>query len=315
MSHQVTTHQVKMFSANVYHLAQQSGSRLFKYVRQEQQKGKVDFFDSYGSVEMREKTSRHSDIEYSDTPHSRRKVTTKYYYHADLVDNDDKLKMLHDPTSQYAIAAKKAAGRKMDQTIIAGALNSAWIGEEGTTETILPTTQKLCAHDGTTTSAVKMNLTTLKAIKAKFWGNEAIEDDENEEIILVLDSNNLIGLLDDEEIVNGDYNTVKALVKGDIDTFMGFRFVRTQLVPVTATTTAFNPATGALEASTGTAAIGSRRCVAFLKNAVLYSSFGGIGAKVTELPAKHYSKQVYTHLECGSTRMEEVGVVEVICKA
>ena len=43
----------------------------------------------------------------SDTPHSRRMVTMDHYEYADLIDDQDKVQMLIDPTSTYANAAAK----------------------------------------------------------------------------------------------------------------------------------------------------------------------------------------------------------------
>lgn len=65
-----------------------------------------------------------------DTPHSRRMVTLSDYEWADLVDDQDKIRMLIDPTSEYAMAASWAFGRSKDDVIIAAALGTAYSGEE-----------------------------------------------------------------------------------------------------------------------------------------------------------------------------------------
>ena len=93
MSFEITEAFVKQYSANVFHLSQQKGSRLQERVRKETQQSEAKFFERIGSVEAMEKTGRHSMVEYSDTPHSRRRVSLVDYFHADLVDEEDKLRV------------------------------------------------------------------------------------------------------------------------------------------------------------------------------------------------------------------------------
>ena len=94
MSVQITTAFVEQYKSNVFHLAQQKGSRLRDAVRTETVTGKSHFFERIGSVAAQLRTSRHSDTPRMDTPHSRRKVTMDDYDWADLIDNEDKVRML-----------------------------------------------------------------------------------------------------------------------------------------------------------------------------------------------------------------------------
>jgi hypothetical protein len=86
-----------------------------------------------GSVTAIEKTSRHSDTPQIDTPHARRRVSLADYEFADLIDQQDKVRLLIDPTSSYAQAAAMAMGRAMDDVIISAALGTAYTGETGST--------------------------------------------------------------------------------------------------------------------------------------------------------------------------------------
>ena len=67
-----------------------------------------------------------SDLEGNviDTPHSRRMVTMADYEYADLIDDQDKIRLLVDPTSTYARAAASAMGRAIDDVIIAAAIGT-----------------------------------------------------------------------------------------------------------------------------------------------------------------------------------------------
>ena len=114
MSFEVTEAFVKQFNSTLFHLSQQKGSRLQDRVRRVTQTVKSQFFDRLGPVVAQKKKSRHSDTPLIDTPHSRRRVTLSDYEHADLVDNADKIKMLIDPTSDYAQSFMWAVGRAKD---------------------------------------------------------------------------------------------------------------------------------------------------------------------------------------------------------
>ena len=133
MSSQITTAFVEQYSANVQMLSQQMGSLLRDKVRLESVVGKNAFFDQVGSVTAVEKTSRHSDTPQIDTPHARRRVSLSDYEFADLIDQQDKVRLLIDPTSSYAQAAAMAMGRAMDDVVISAALGTAFTGETGST--------------------------------------------------------------------------------------------------------------------------------------------------------------------------------------
>lgn len=310
MSNQIPEAFVKQYSANVFHLSQQKGSRLSGMVRKESQKGEARFFDRIGAVAAQEKTGRHSDVTYSDTPHSRRRVTAKDYFYADLVDEEDKLSIIQNPESEYAVAAMYALGRQMDDTIIASALGTAYAGKEGGTPVALADTQKIAGHDGSGATGIGMNIQTLRAIKKKFNQNEVGEG----ECYLAISAEQLDDLLGQTEIQSSDFNTIKALVNGDVDSYMGFKFIRLERLPVTASSTTYSVTDGSVGAGGGTLPAGARRCIAWKKEGVILSIRQNMMAKITEIPGKHYAQQVYAKLGIGGTRIEDVKVVEVLCK-
>ena len=108
MSTTVTNSFVSQFSSNVQLLSQQMGSLLRDAVSTESVTGEKSFHDQVGSAAAVAKTSRHADTPLMDTPHTRRMITMTDYEYADLIDDNDKVKMLIDPTSTYARAAAAA---------------------------------------------------------------------------------------------------------------------------------------------------------------------------------------------------------------
>lgn len=310
MSQQITTSMVKQYSANVFHLVQQKGSRLAPYVRRETQQSEESFYDRIGAVDAMKKTSRHSDVVFGEVPHSRRRVVTEDYYFADLVDKEDKLRIIISPESEYAIAARNALGRSMDDIIIASALGNSYAGKEGATAVGLPNLQKVVAHDSADTAGSALNVKTLRAIKKKFMANET----GDEELYFAVSAEQIDNMLGDDQITNADYANIKALVNGDVDTFMGFKFIRTERLPVTTANTVFNITNGSLGAGTGTLLAGARRCFAWQKMGVLLSTAAEVMGRIDERADKHYAKQVYASMSMGGTRMEEERVVEVLVK-
>jgi len=94
MSFQITTSFVEQYSRNVQHLSQQKGSLLRDKVDVESIVGKNAFFDQVGVATAVKRTSRHADTPQMDTPHARRRCSLVDYEYADLIDEQDKVKLV-----------------------------------------------------------------------------------------------------------------------------------------------------------------------------------------------------------------------------
>lgn len=276
MSAQITTAMVEQYRSNVLMLSQQKGSKLRGTVRTEMVTGKNAFFERIGAVDMIDATSRHDDTPQIDTPHSRRRVSLTTSRWADLIDNADKVRTLIDPQSPYAVNAAWAAGRKMDSVIVSALFGNAFAGEAGATTVALPSAQKV--------AAASAGLTIAKLRTANTILLEADVDMEN--VYCVINPAGLEDLLATTEITSSDYNTVKALVQGNIDTFLGFTFK---------VTTQMTAGKAGVYAKNGMAlAIGSEPVV-----------------RISERADKNYSTQVFVEMDIGATRVEDEAVVEI----
>lgn len=303
MSQQITEAFVQQYNANVMQLSQQRGSRLENLVRKESQRGKAQFFDRIGATTAIKKAGRHSSTPQIDTPHSRRMVTLEDYEWADLIDDQDKIRMLNDPSSEYAMAAAFALGRAKDDVIIAQAIGTAYSGETGTTAVVLPNSQKYAANNASAFS--NLNVRTLRAVRRMFMANEV---DASIPLYLACSASQIESLLGQTEVTSSDYNTVKALVQGDVDSFMGFKFI--QLERLASETVTASATTGVV--GSGTSATG-RACIAWAQDGVLLSVGEDMTTKIDQRNDKSYSTQVYAKQSIGATRMEEVKVVDIIC--
>jgi hypothetical protein len=305
MSVEITTAFVQQYSANVFHLSQQKGSRLRRTVRQESQVGKSAFYDRIGSVAAIRRTGRHEDTPQLDTPHSRRRVTLNDYVWADLVDNEDKIRMLNDPTSEYAMAAMWAMGRAMDDEVISALGGNAYAGEDGSTTVALPTAQKYHANTGSALS--NLNVLTLRAAKMTL---DQAEVDPSIKRYFVCSASQINALLGQTEVTSSDYNSIKALVQGDVNTFMGFEFIRIERLSTGSGSA--SATTGAV--GSGTAYTSSRLCYAYAGDAALLAIGQDMTGRISEREDKNYATQVYARMTIGATRMEDVKVVQVLCK-
>tara|TARA_Y100001970_G_scaffold23205_2_gene27181 strand:- start:1017 stop:1877 length:861 start_codon:yes stop_codon:yes gene_type:complete len=285
MSVNVTTSFVEQYSANVQMLSQQMGSVLRGAVDVESIKGKNAFFEQIGKVTAQLRTSRHGATPQIDTPHSRRRLNTATYEWADLIDDADKIRMLIDPTSSYAKAAAAAMGRSMDDVIIAAALGSADTGVSGGTSTALPSSQKI-AHGSA-------GLTVAKLLEAKKILDEN-DVDPSIKRYCVVSPEQVEDLLNTTEVKSSDFNTVKALAQGDINSFLGFTFLTSNRLTQDATP--------------------NRQVIAFASDGIKLGIGKDITAKISERDDKSYSTQVYYCMDLGATRMEEEKVVEIACE-
>ena len=282
MSSQVTTAFVEQYKSNVMDLVQQKGSRLRSAVMSDTVQGKKKFYEQVGTTNAQLRTSRHADSPLVNTPHLRRSMTLEDYEWGDLIDNADRVRLLIDPTDAYARNAAWAMGRAMDDVIITALLGTSYTGVSGGTSTALPSTQKI-AHNST-------GLTIEKLITArKIFNSNDLDTDE--QLYMAVNAAMLEDLLLETEVQSADYNTVKALVRGEIDTFLGFKFIHTERL--------------------GTDATPNRQCIAWAKSGIQLGIGADIKASVAPRADKSFSTYVYYSMCLGATRLEEEKVVEI----
>lgn len=307
MSSQITTAFVKQYRDMVFHLVQQKGSRLRGAVRVESQKAESAFYERLGSVTAVKRTSRHADTPLIDTPHSRRRVTLEDYEYADLIDHQDKLRMLLDPQSAYAQAQMWAHGRAMDDAIIDAALGTAYSGSDGGTSVTLGNGQKIVPVSGS--AGANLNVDALRHAKEIL---DSADVDPSIPRYIALNASALRALLGQTEVTSSDFNSIKALVQGELNTFMGFNFIRTERLDTRSGALSFNTTSGVV-GSGGGDADGYVQCFAWAQDGLLFALADDMEVKIDERADKSYATQVYSRSSFGATRLEEEKVVEILC--
>jgi hypothetical protein len=282
MSNQITTAFVQQYSNNVQMLSQQKGSLLRSAVDVETVVGKNAFFDQVGSALAVKRTTRHADTPQMDTPHARRRVSLVDYEYADLIDNQDKIRTLIDPTSAYASAAAYALGRAQDDEIIAALSGTAYTGETGSTATALPASQKIT--EGGTNGLTIAKLRSAKEIL------DAASVDPSIARYIAVSPKQITDLLGTTEVTSSDFNSVKALANGEVNSFLGFNFIVSNRL---------------------TSASSKRLCLVWAMDGCKMAIGQDLMTRIDERADKGYAHQVYVCQSIGATRMEEEKVVTI----
>ena len=301
MSIEIPVAFVDQFKANIMLLSQQKQSKLRGICRPEPITGDTMYVERIGATSMQPMATRHADTPLVSTPHSRRKLTMADYNWADLIDNVDKLKLLIDPQSTYAQNAVAAANRQIDDVIITAIFGDAYAGHAGATTVhfhdagesrLVESSGVICAAGSDFSDTTETALTIAKLLTCKQLLDDA-EIDSDRQRYFITNPYNLNQLLNTTEVKSADYNTVKALAQGQIDTFMGFKFISSTRLPVDDTDT------------------GATKCAAVVQDAIVLAVAEEPKVRISERDDKNYSVQIYVEESIGATRVEGPAVVGI----
>jgi hypothetical protein len=295
---QLSTAFVEQFGSNVEHLVQQGDSRLRGKVRNESQKGKTEYFEQLGSTTAIKVTTRFPPSPNVEPDHQRRAVYLNDYQWGQLYDSFDKVKVLIDPASAGVQAAAMAFNRGIDTEIITAATGTAYAdvgsGNGTVSAQTLPNAQIVAATYHANGNTANVGLTLDKLIKSKsILGKNEVP--RGSTFYLVHTQQQLDDLLNNvAQVSNADYAAVKALVQGEVTYFVGFEFVRTELLSL-ASTTDF------------------RTCFAYEKMGLLLSIGMDVEKQITQRADVSFNWYAYMQMSIGATRMQEKKVVSIIC--
>jgi hypothetical protein len=142
-----------------------------------------------------------ADVTPMDVTNSLQVATLQNWNAPEYTDIFDQAAVNFDEQAELAQAIAMAIGRREDQLIIDAAIASG--------------TGNIIADGGT-------DLTTVKLREASKLLNKNGVPTKDRHILVSADG--LDSMLAEENVTSSDFNTVKALVQGEIDTFVGFKF-------------------------------------------------------------------------------------------
>lgn len=206
-------------------------------------------------------------------------LTLEDWIAAEYSDIFSQQKVNFDERSELVQVLGNAIGRRQDQLVLnalAGSGTSLSVGNDvGGTDT-------------------NMNVAKLRQAKGLMDKNNVPPTDRH----IVIHSNGLQSLLAETAVTSSDFNTVKALVNGELNTFLGFQFHvlgdRTE---------------------GGLAIDGSldRTCFAFHKDAIGYGEGIAPKTEINYIPEKT-SFLVASMFSAGATTIDAEGIVSIVAR-
>ena len=244
--------------------------------------------EQVGKVTAQRRTTRHADTPLISTPHDARWVNPIDYEWADLIDDQDKIRMLIDPQSPYATNGAYAMGRAMDEEIINKVFATSLTGEDGTTST----TYASEGHTDIAAGGTGLTVAKLRTAKKNLMGADV--DVDNDPLYVAITAAQHDNLLSDTQAISLDYNTTPTLVEGKITSFMGFNFIHTELLVATTATI--------------------RDCICWARSGIHLGLWNDITTRIEERADKSFSTQVYVKGTFGATRVEGKKVQKILCQ-
>ncbi len=270
-------------------LARQEKSLLFDRVwARTDVTGKSFYQDQIGKWEMQAKTGLNVDTPENDLNLSRTRIDIATYNDARLMDRSVDLQSFTDPLSQASTCITSSVGIQLDKIIYEALGGTAYRGETGANSITFPSLQTVAVDHAANGTATGLTVAKIRRA-AKLLNAQGVP---NSDRTFVTSATGLEQLLGNTQVTSSDYNNVKALVSGDVDTFVGFKFV---VLP------------DGIITKDGEVA----NYYAFHKTGICIGMLEQLFLKVDERTDKSYSKQVYYEINCGAGRLEEAKVVLV----
>jgi hypothetical protein len=302
MSLQIPVAFVDQFKANILSLSQQKQSKLRGVCRMESVTGDTMYVERIGPKDAQLRGARHGETPISDAEHTRRKLSmADYIVPADLIDKPDKLKLLIDPQSVYTQNQVFSLNRAIDDVIITAIFGAAYSGHTGGTTVnfydvgecrLIESSGVIVTAGSDWTNTTETPLTIAKLLTCKQLLDDAEIDPERQRYFLT-NPYNINQLMNTTEVKSADFNTVRALAQGQVDSFMGFKFIVSTRLSADDTDT------------------GATKCAAFVQDAIVLAVAEEPSVSVSVRNDLCDSIQVFSTLSIGATRVEGPAVVGI----
>jgi hypothetical protein len=313
----ITTAFVKQYGATLDLLTQTIGGKFKGTHLEESIEGEEKYYDQLGSVIADEVTSRYADSPENDISHDRRRVVATAYDVGLMLDKFDKVQMLVNPESEYVQQQVTALMRKYDIEFLKGLFGTAQTGKTGSGTASLAAANKI-AHNNE-------GLTIDKIAEAReiMETNGVDLSDPLNKPYLAVSPKALQDLLTNTTVASIDFNNIKSLVSGDMNTFFGFEIIKSNQLPFLndgddkdGTNHIANLSWGASDdlpvaASGGSTTAGKRACVAYTRSAVRQVTNPQIMTEISKRDDKRFNYYAYSCMRTGAVRMEEKKVVQI----
>ena len=224
-----------------------------------------------------------TDVTPLNVTYSQVTATMSDYNAAEYSDIFHQAKVNFDERSELVQVVSKAIGRRLDQLII-DALSGA----------SSPNTVANTVVTSGTATASNLNVGKLIAAKKAMDAKNVPLDDRH----ILIHANSLAGLLGDERAISGDYASIKGLVSGELNSFLGFKFI-----------TIGDRDEGGLSIDGSS----DRKVYAFHRSAIGMAENMAQKTEINYVPEKT-SFLVNSMFSAGSIAIDDEGITEVTCR-
>lgn len=292
MSVNLPSHYVQQFATNIQLLLQQKGSILRPYVTTGSHVGKqASPVDQVGAVAMQPVNGRFQAMGRVDAAVDRRWVFPSDFDLPQMIDSFDKLRLITDPQSVYVQNAVFAAGRQMDDLIIAAFAGTAKTGETGATSTSF-TSGNIVAADFAAAAEVGLTVAKLREAKRILMANQV--DLKSDQLVCAVTAQQHDNLLAEAQIISLDYNDKPVLVDGMVTRFLGIDIVHCERLALVSTDNRIIPV--------------------FAKSGMYLGLWNDITTNVSQRnDVQGLPWQSYVYMTAGATRLEEKKCVQILC--
>lgn len=330
------------FSNNLYHEVQQKDRRLAGAARQETQTEQLKGYDIVGKTATRSRNVRNGPTPNMDMFHGRRYCLLDFREWGTMIDDVEKLITFHNPESAYSEEAGNAFVRDEDAIFYEAlrgpvleqdryAASRGFVGTPVSVDYNDDQTLGCVDIDRTTgnivgTGLVDFSLASLSNLRIKLVGAEAVGPLGLEKVLnIVVNEQQIQSLLYNEDrTANFDYNSVKALVNGQINSFMGFNFIRYEALLPSLKDHYFKNKGGIGIAGTSTvssdpdaflvAAGTAIENMCWISDGMVNANSKSVSFKGGEDPSHSFNTRLYAWMGLGAMRMDDKKVVKLLTR-
>ena len=219
------------FSNIMFHYAQQSESRLRKYVMDGDIRPITNaedlMVDSVGHIELREIFERNALSQPSNIEHKRRRLQKRDFEVTLFINESDVENMLTDPTSDYIQEIVAAQNRTFDRVIIEAMFADVYTGRYGTTGVSFAT-------EGGKTVDATGGLTYPKLLEGlqNFVDQEVGNDGGGIPMVLGITGKEQTTMMQISQLTDGDFSRQFVVDKGSIAYACGIELVKYGATPL-----------------------------------------------------------------------------------
>ena len=273
---------------------QQMGSKMRGRVEEGFHVGKLASpIQQVNAIAAKQPAGRFAPLNRTDTDFTRRWVSPTDRDINQLIDTFDELRTIVDPKSKYVENAAAAFSRAWDDCIFTAVTASAQIGTDIaglSTESFDTGTYQIATNFG---ASANTGMSVAKLIELKRLLRKYHATDMEEQIVVVMGSQQESDLLNQVQVVSTEFNDKPVLVDGKISRFLGMDIVFSERLAT---------------------ASSIRTCIAFVKSGLYLGVWRDLQNKIsqrTDLSSQPW--QLYTNATFGATRTQPGKVWTIQC--